>query len=275
MAWLIDGSGVCWPRQLHPINRWDTADDPVEYAVSELGFIHVRPSNCGLLLRFSPSRVGWRTMISALYLVADEKPKRVALWHGAGSADLEIFGTLAGAFRRLEELVDGHPRPVPALSRKRWSVDRAPKHIAEQIKAPLSAWHRAGRRLTPEALGILRTLIAPDDMLVVRNPCGTAALVYDHWGSSFDFLGPRWVRIARGKNVEEQPFPELGRSVALLLRRTLADGRPRVEDIDVALRTSERIILRRRYSRLLLPWREPGGDEYVTLFRFDRRTSTA
>ena len=270
MTWLIDNCGMCWPYQLHPIGRWDAADDPVGYAVSELGFIHVRLSNSGMTVTFDPFRVERRTMISALYLIADEQPKRVALSHGDKSPDPEIFGTLAGAFRRIEELIDSCPTPIPVLSRKRWLLDHVPKHVAEQIKRPLRAWNGAARQLTPERLANFCTAIDLNDMLVVRNPCGTERLVYDHWGESFDFLGPRWMRIARGKCVEEQPFPELGRRVALLFRRTLADGGPCVDDIDIALARSGVVESRRRYARLLLPWSGPGGDRYVTLFRFDR-----
>jgi hypothetical protein len=273
MTWLIDNSGIVWRRAAHPITQWDAACDPVEFAVLDLGFIHLRPLNSGLTVSFNPSRVGRKTMISAFYVIAGEQPRRIALSCGGKCPDLEIFGTLAKAFRRIEELIDSHPTPIPVVSRKRWSLDRLPKHVAEPIKVPLRAWCDMAGRLTPGRLANLR-IAALKDLLVVRNPRRTGGLVYDHWGESFDFLGPRWTYIACGKNVEEQPFPELGQRSASQFRRTLADGRPRVDEIDIALARSGVTILRRRYARLLLPWSEPGGDQYVTVLRFDQNIPT-
>lgn len=271
MTWLIDNSGIVWRKASHPITEWDAACDPVGYAVSDLGFIHLRPlNNNGVTVRFNPSRVGRKTMISTFYLIAGEQPRRIALSFGGKCPDLEIFGTLAEAFRRIEELIDSHPTPIPVLSRKRWSVDRLPKHLGELIKQPLRAWCDTVGQSTPGRVANLHTAVATEDILVVRNPRRTDGLVYDHWGKSFDFLGPRWSGIARGKNVEEQPFPELGQRTALQFRRTLTDGRPRVEEIDIALSSSGVTILRRRYARLLLPWSVPGGDQYVTVLRFDQ-----
>lgn len=275
MTWLIDASGVPWPQRLHPIAQWDAAGDPVEYAISDLGFIHVRLLNGGATITFNPWRVSRTTMIAAFYLVAGEQPKRVVLsCRGeCGCADLEIVGTVAEAFHRIEERVETHPSPIPVLARKRWSLDRPPSHVAEQVMDPLHAWGDAAGRWTQERQANLLAALPLKDLLIARNPCGTNRLVYDHWGTSFDFLGPRWAQIARGRDVEDQPFPELGKRSASLFRRTLADAVPCLDEIDIALSSAGSTVLRRRYDRLLLPWSGPDGDRYVTLIRFETTTT--
>ncbi len=269
MTWLIDGSGVAWPEAAHPIARWDAACDPVGYAVSDLGFIHLRLLNGGAAVSFNPSRVGRRTMISAFYRVAGEQPERIALSYGGECPILEIFGRVGEALRRIEDLVESHPTPISVLSRRRRSLDRLPKHVAEPIIEVLRAWGNAAGRWTPERHAQLSTTVPLKDTIVARNLRGTDRLVNYHWGASFDLVGPRWAQIARGKEVEDQPFPKLGKQVASDYRGVLGDGEPHLDEIDLSLSSAGRMMLRHRYSRLLLPWSEPGGDRYVTVMRFD------
>jgi hypothetical protein len=70
-----------------------------------------------------------------------------------------------------------------------------------------------------------------------------------------------------------QPFPEIGKRIASQYRRTIEDCLPRLDDIDLAVSSGGSLIRHRRYSRLLLPWKEPGGDRYVTVIRFDKNLS--
>lgn len=274
MTWLIDDRGVRWPSNMHPIACWGTACDPVGFAVSDLGFIHVRPLNGAMTVSFNPSRVGRPTMIGAFYLIAGERPKRIALSYGSKCPNLEILGTVGEALRRIEKLVETHPPPIPVFSQRPRSLDRLPKHITEPIMELLRSWSNTVGRWTPERHTDLCTVVPSKDTVVARNPRGTDRLVNYHWGASFDFVGPRWAQIARGKDVEDQPFPELGKRIASLYRRTLADGKPHLHEIDLALLRAGCTMLRRRYTRLTLPWSEPGGDRYVTVIRFDKNIPT-
>ena len=110
MGWLIDSSGVCWPDQMHPLAKSGAVGDPVAFAVSELGFVSLRLLNGGMAVRFNPSRLPPKAMISAFYFIADARPKRIALAYGGGSRELEIRGTVTEALRRIEELVDRRKR---------------------------------------------------------------------------------------------------------------------------------------------------------------------
>jgi len=272
MTWLIDSSGIAWPKKAHPIALWNAACDPVGYAVSDLGFIYLRVLTGRATVSFNPSRVGRKTMTSTFYLLAGEQPERIALSYRGECPNFEIFGSLGAALRRIEELVESRPAPIAALSQRRRSLDRLPQHAAEPIAELLRAWSSAAGYWTSERQAALFTVVALKDMVIARNPRRTDRIVYYHWGASFDFVGPRWMQIAPGKDIEDQPFPELGKRVASRYRCTLTDGAPQIDDIELTLSIGGSTIFGRSYTRLLLPWNEPGADRYVTLIRFDKNT---
>jgi len=117
MQWLIDPSGALWPEGLHLIARRHVVDDPVEYAVQDLGFIRVRSLNDGLAVSFSPSRVGRAAIAAAFYLIVDLQPKRVALSHIGACPEVEIFSAVGAALHRFEELVQDRAPRWPRHSR--------------------------------------------------------------------------------------------------------------------------------------------------------------
>ncbi len=150
MSWLIDRSGAAWPHNAHPIARWDADCDPMGFAVDDLGFIHLRQFNGGLTVRFNPSRLARTTMISAFYVIASERPRRIALSYGDECPNLEIFGAVATAFRRIEELAETHPPTVPVITDRRRSLDHPPKPFAKQITELLSCWNNTSAQWAPE-----------------------------------------------------------------------------------------------------------------------------
>src|SRR5439155_19268570 len=110
------------------------------YAVADLRFIHLRLQNSGVTVSFNPSRLGQRTMISAFYAIASVQPSRIALSHGDKCPDLEIFGSIAKAFRRIEELVETHPSTIPSVAQRRRSLDHLPKRFTQPMMEMLGVW---------------------------------------------------------------------------------------------------------------------------------------
>src|ERR1700722_12806313 len=108
MQWLIDHQGVDWPGSTHRIGSWEPTCDPVGYAVSELGFIHIRLSDRAMVVRLNSSRTNPRTAIGAYYLIADTQPQRVVLLYGSEPQNIEILGSAAQAISRIQEVVGTH-----------------------------------------------------------------------------------------------------------------------------------------------------------------------
>lgn len=275
MTWLIDNSGLTWPEQAHPIAQWDAECDPVGYAVSDRGFIHLRQLNGGMRVHFNPSRVGRKTMISAFYVIVGEQPKRIALSYGRECPDLEIFGTVAAAFYRIEELLETHASVTPVVSQRRLSFDYLPKDITERIAELMHVWSNTQVRWSPERRANLSTAVRLEDVMIAHNPRGTDRLLFDHWGAGFDFHGPKWAQIARGREVEDHPLPKLGKWVAASFRQALVEGEPRLYSVGLALSNASRAIFSRRETALMLPWSDRDDDRYVTLIRFEKKLPSA
>jgi hypothetical protein len=270
MTWLIDRSGEICPKTAHRIAQWDSECDPVEYAVSDLGFVHLRVVNDGMTVKFNPSRVNKRAMISAFYVIASERPRRIALAPTCIGPDVEIFGSSVAAFRRIEELVETTGRMIPVFLQRQRSFNDLPKSSLGSLIEILHGWHHVAGRWTTERHVNICTQVPRKDTIVVRNARATDRLVNDYWGTNFDFVDDRWVQVAHGKDVEDQPFPEIGRRIARQYRRTLEDGVPCLYDADFKVLGGGGSIMRHRQCmRLVIPWIEDLGDRYLTVIRFD------
>ena len=166
------------------------------------------------------------------HVIANEHPTRIALCY---EGRVEIVGAVGDAFRRIEELVQTHPSVIPVVSRKRRPLNCLPRSIADPINGLLHIWSNTAAEFTHERRAQLCTMISLDDMLIIRNPRKTDKLLFENWGKNFDFFGPRWVQIARGRHVVDQPFPKVAHWTASHYREALEVGGPNLDEISLAL----------------------------------------
>jgi hypothetical protein len=268
-GWLIDDRGKVWSAQSHPITHGSPSPDTISYAVTDLGFIHLRAELNALRLGFNPLRVSRAAVVAAFYIIAEVKPQRVLLWYGNEDRDVEIAGAMAQAINRIEQLVGATP-PLqrPIFRTRRLSLDRAQRAGREPAAALLRAWAEFGGELTPERQENLFRAGMVDTAVIVRNQAASNRLVIEHWGAARDLLGPRWMRIARGREVEDQPFRALGQRVAATYRAVLGDGKPRLHRVKTIVPQANGCLAGREYERLLLPWRGPGRVRLLTGISF-------
>jgi hypothetical protein len=151
MQWLIDHHGVSWPGSTHRIASWTPNCDPLSYAVSELGFTHIRLASGAMVVRFNPSRIKPCTAISAFYLLADTRPRRVVLLYGNEARNTEILGSAGQAIQRIEEVVGSQLSCGTAtMSVQRRSLNHPIKTFEQPIAALLRAWAETGGRWSAE-----------------------------------------------------------------------------------------------------------------------------
>ena len=163
----------------------------------DLGFIHIQPLHGGVRVDFNPSRVARKAMISAFYVIAGEAPKRIALSYESQCSRLELFGAVAAAFCRIEELIAANPPTTPVISQRRRPLDHLSKLNAGPLIELLRAWSDAAGHWTPELRANLCTAVYLEDTMIIRNPRGSNRLVNDHWGANFDYIGLHWPKVAR------------------------------------------------------------------------------
>jgi hypothetical protein len=268
MQWLIDHQGVNWPGSTHRIASWEPICDPISYAVSELGFIHIRLSDRAIIVKFNPSRITPCTAIGAFYLIADTQPRRVVLSYGSEPQNIEVLGSAAQAISRIQEVVGTQLScGAAAMSEQRWSLNRPIDTYEQPIAAVLQAWTQIQGRWDAERQANFRAANMLENVSIVRKPRASTRLVIDHWyeGAGRNVLGRRWSEIAQGKDVEDQPFSDVGARRASQLRAMLADDRkPHLHRVSLLVPTADGNTLRHQYERLVLPWKGSGGEDYLT-----------
>jgi hypothetical protein len=272
MQWLIDHHGVSWPRSTHRIASWVPNCDPLSYAVSELGFTHIRLASGAMVVRFNPSRIKPCTAISTFYLLADTRPRRVVLLYGNEARNTEIVGSAGQAIQRIDEVVGSQlPCGTATMSARRRSLDRPINTIEQPIVALLRAWAETGGRWSEEREANFRAANMFENAAIVRKPRASNRLVIDRWyeGVGRDVLGRLWTQIAPGKDVEDQPFPDVGARTASRLRAMLSGGRkPHLHSVNFLVPTADGDILLHQYERLVLPWTGLGGEDYLVSCMF-------
>jgi hypothetical protein len=272
-SWLIDDQGEKWPGRSHRIAQWKSTLDPIGYAIAELGFIGVQAlSDRAVEVRFNPHRTGPTAVAAVFYLIFDLLPQRVVLSYGHEHLQTEIYDRVT-ALQRVEELISmGLPIAGPHVTARRRSIDRPRRLHRRRIASLMQAWSEHTAEWNAELQAKLQQAMLLDSAVVVRNSRGSERLVIDYWGANRALLGRRWTQIAPGRDVEDQPFPNLGAWVAAGYRQALADRLPRLDDIDIVLPQPDGGVVTRLYERLLLPWRGPDGDDYAMTVNFPRRT---
>jgi hypothetical protein len=110
--------------------------------------------------------------------------------------------------------------------------------------------------------------------VIVRGAKGTDRLVIDYWGGNRVLLGKRWMELAVGKEVEDQPFPDLGKWIASTYHEALNTQEPLLHEVDLVVPVDGATMMRRQYGRLVIPWHSPDGDRYATCVNFIRQTAS-
>jgi hypothetical protein len=105
-----------------------------------------------------------------------------------------------------------------------------------------------------------------ENAAIARKPRASSRLVIDRWfeGAGRDVFGHLWPQIARGKDVEDQPFPDVGARTASRLRAMLTgDRKPHLHSVNFLVPTADGDMLRYQYERLVLPWKGLCGEDYL------------
>ncbi len=106
---LIDEDGetrpVTSPRIMRQLRSLRPECDLVAYAVSELGFIHIRGLRRSLIVSFRPQLVQPLTMTGAFYAIAELNPERTLICPYATNQTGELFPGFRLALHRIHRLV--------------------------------------------------------------------------------------------------------------------------------------------------------------------------
>ncbi|HVC55881.1 MAG TPA: hypothetical protein VND95_07990 [Stellaceae bacterium] len=276
-GFLIDDGGVVWPATPETIarrtgKRGQSRSNAVLEAIG-LGFIFVNFCPSGARIALRPTFVTRRAMSRLAVVIYGRNPLRIAISCDSMMSSWEVVIGAGGAIARIEALVaeERRPLPRPLLHSTRLPLEHCDDLDRGRLLPILAAWHERQARWEPELYDHLSERKLLQTMSISEQPCRSARLVVRHWGANLTTFGKDWVRIAPGRDVEDEPNAELGLWRAAMVRDAISDGVPKLRAMDLVFRRVDGALARLKYQRLCLPWRTSEGATLVTAFQAARR----
>ncbi len=275
---LIDDSGTVWPAEPAIIIRRFGLRHPRDFVFRaiDLGFIFVTLGECGVGIALRPQFVS-RSACSRLFgIIGQRNPARLAL---AWDARLSSWELIVGGNRtiaRIEKLIAGarSPSPRPLLTAQRLPLECSVDVGGGQLLPILEAWLQRQGRWEPELYGRLQERRLLAGTAIARQPRGSERLLIEHWGKNLTTYGKDWIRVAPGRDFEDQPNSEVGRWAGAMHRQTIAESVPRLTAADFVYRGIDGELVRLTCYRSDLPWRTSDGATIVTAITARRRMLT-
>lgn len=259
---FLDDKGKEWPEESPGLaSRLPLREpDRLGHAVGELGWVYINKGDDWLILSFCPRRISVLARTAAYLRINRDRPSLVHLVcvtetdHWRESVPAEAAASRIEEIVRDEELIE--PR---GLISARMRLDALREWTDPGVGLIYEVWQQSGGIWRPEVEDILNRRRLLDRALVVRLPPRSDRTVIQHWGRRRDLFGEEWARSAKGRDLREQPYPGLALKLTEVIRNTIAEARPRLDAVRIAIRTPQGRIRRRQFQRLVLPWQSPGG----------------
>jgi hypothetical protein len=272
---LIDHSGNIWPARLEVVARHFRLGNQhnwLSWAIAS-GFIFVALGEWGARVALRPHFVT-REAESRLYTILSKRtPARVAISRDARLTSWELVIGAESAIVRIVQLIAEarEPSPRPLLTAQLLPLDRCLDIAGGQLFPVLQAWEQRQGRWEPELYGHMRESGLLATTAIARRPRGSERLLIEHWGEGITSYGQDWIRIARGRDFEDQPNAELGRWDAIRQKQTLAEGVPKLSKLDFVFCRIDGELVRVSFDRLGLPWWTSDEEAIVTSVTTRRR----
>lgn len=253
---LIDDQGQVWDggsRQLrHAYDSPYSGGEFSDYAVVNLGFIATNVYGQSAQIRMRPSFTA-DSAFDALYrwLVSRHFDRVVLTWLDDGWHN-EMLRSNKEALIRLDDLIEvgKRQRPDAFLSQHVTAPTPRDPKLMQQL---FNEWPTISANLDETQMRrLLEPLLGPR-YVVVKAERNTPKLVFSEFGGGIFANYDVWRSCAIGAPIQEQPDRLYGRWVADAYAKTLAQGGPRLDQVDAIVRWPHEGRLRMRYQRLIVP----------------------
>ena len=270
-AVVIDDKGEAWPvgspRLRERVMCADPSLDIVTYAVHNLGFVVLRRHGRVVLAEMRTALVKPATLIGVYYKLVDSRPQQILLSRlSPGGTSHEIFDDLSEFAATVERDIDDEnlrrQRSSFALSPRLWKDLERPRYA--RFGPLVALWGEEKGRLPADLVPTLCRHGLNTRAALLRNPAGTARLVYDHLASGYSFLAEACAAFPLvGAEIEDLPDREYGECAAGSYHECLSDQIPRLETVSAVMARGDGKRVWSYYDRLLLPWQRSDGTQYV------------
>lgn len=274
MNLLVSPNGHLWDvanGALHKyLGYWGDTASLVTMATGALGFVAVGVADGRVRIRLRPDMFSASSFKMVVGILVHRNPSRIVIDIDDVRTVPQVFGSVEDAVACLSELCEEPVRPQQraAFFTETMDIGRIRMPRREALQQHFQQWRRRGGRLD------LKTM---RDMQ--RNPFAIGQLFARIDGQKvIPESWPRYMKLYKREDAIKiigKPFIEHndGGHMHAASRSYLATdkaGEPRLELAEATIDPPNGPPRHLRYERLLLPWRSPGGDHFVSTISFVR-----
>jgi hypothetical protein len=264
--WVLEGSAEFLAALGDPNPDYDST----LFAIKNLGFIKFQMiDNSVIEIELHPQNVELPGLLAVQQQLLSSQVKLFRIKYFETSWKSEIMVSSELAIARLSELCS--PAFAPPSSNRFIAEPREYATLFNKPEHPLGLmaqkWRMSFGSFDPTVISFAIKHQLLSRMMVVGVGPRRKDPVFRFIGDGFKWLETDYQFYGIGESIENQPDKEYGLWVAEFYKSVARTGQPRYDIIRAAIqgRPSEPGLFTTHYERLLLPWRTPTEEVFVTL----------
>jgi hypothetical protein len=268
-----------------PEGRWVTEDsaeflaalgdlepdyDGASFAVKNLGFVRFQVLDQSVIeIELHPDNVELPALLAVQQPLLTSTVKLFRIRYLTTSWQSEILSASDLAVSRLSELCA--PRFALTSNDKFIPEPRDYRILFDDSETPLGLmaqrWRMSFGSFDPTVISFAIKHQLLSRMMIVGVTPGRSDPVFRFIGDGFKWLETDYQFYGLGESILNQPDKEYGSWMAEFYKSVASNGQPRYDVVSAAIqaRPSKPNLFMTRYERLLLPWRTPSKEVFVTL----------
>jgi hypothetical protein len=240
------------------------------FAVKNLGFIRFQILDNSIIeIELHPRNVGLTALLAVQQQILSSRIKLFRIKYFDTTWHSEITASSERAAARLSELCA--PAFAPPPSQKFVVEPRDYSHLLQDEDNPLrlmaQKWRMSFGHFNPTVISFAIKHQLLSRMMIVGVKASRPDPVFRFIGDGFNWLESDYQFRAIGERIVDQPDKEYGAWVSEFYKSVASTGQPRYDMVRAGIQaqgTGPQLFLT-RYERLLLPWRTPSDEMFVTL----------
>jgi hypothetical protein len=264
--WVLEGSAEFLAALGDPSPDYDGAS----FAVKNLGFVRFQVLDQSVIeIELHPDNVELPALLAVQQQLLTSTVKLFRIRYLTTSWQSEILSAPDLAVSRLSELCA--PRFALTSSDKFIAEPRDYRILFDDSETPLGLmaqkWRMSFGSFDPTVISFAIKHQLLSRMMIVGVTPGRSDPVFRFIGDGFKWLETDYQFYGLGESILDQPDKEYGSWVAEFYKSVASNGQPRYDVVSAAIqaRPSKPNLFMTRYERLLLPWRTPSEEVFVTL----------
>jgi hypothetical protein len=264
--WVLENDSEFLRKLGDPAPDYDAA----AFAVKNLGFIKFQMLDDSLIeIELHPRNVALPALLAVQQQLLSSKVRLFRIKFFEQSWKSEISSSAEATVARLSELCAPAFSPLP--SHKYVVEPRDYTALLKNSDSPLrlmaQKWRVSFGQFSPNVISFAIEHRLLSRLMIFGVIPNKGEPVFRFIGDGFDWLERDYQFHGIGEKVQNQPDKEYGEWVAEFYRNVAASGQPRYDDVTAGIRSSSdpgRVQIT-RYERLLLPWRTPSEEVFVSM----------